>query len=66
VQIKQVLTTTSFILVLKYIKSLVFKEEQEENEPLRGEFMLVGIHALINVHEYHCIAIRMRCWLMDA
>jgi hypothetical protein len=26
----------------------------------------VGIHALINVHEYHCIAIRMRCWLMDA
>jgi hypothetical protein len=25
----------------------------------------VGIHALINVHEYHCIAIRMRCWLMD-
>ena len=26
----------------------------------------VGIHALINVHEYYCIAIRMRCWLMDA
>jgi hypothetical protein len=26
----------------------------------------VGIHALINVHEYHCIAIRMRCRLMDA
>jgi hypothetical protein len=25
----------------------------------------VGIHALINVHEYHCIAIRMRCWLVD-
>ena len=25
----------------------------------------VGMHALINVHEYHCIAIRMRCWLMD-
>ena len=25
----------------------------------------VGIHALINVHEHHCIAIRMRCWLMD-
>ena len=27
---------------------------------------IVGIHASINVHEYHCIAIRMRCWLMDA
>jgi hypothetical protein len=26
----------------------------------------VGIHALINGHEYHCVAIRMRCWLMDA
>jgi hypothetical protein len=26
---------------------------------------IVGMHALINVHEYHCIAIRMRCWLMD-
>ena len=25
----------------------------------------VGIHALINMHEYHCIAIRMRCWLLD-
>jgi hypothetical protein len=25
----------------------------------------VGIHALINVHEYHCIAIRMRYWLVD-
>jgi hypothetical protein len=25
----------------------------------------VGIHALINVHEYHCVAIRMRCWLVD-
>ena len=23
------------------------------------------MHALINVHEYHCIAIRMRCWLVD-
>ena len=23
------------------------------------------IHALINVHEYHCIVIRMRCWLLD-
>ena len=30
-----------------------------------NEFMSVGIHALINVHEYHCIAIRMRCWLVD-
>jgi hypothetical protein len=28
--------------------------------------LTVGIHALINVHEYHCIAIRMRCRLMDA
>ena len=27
--------------------------------------IFVGIHALINVHEYHCIAIRMRCWLVD-
>ena len=27
--------------------------------------VIVGIHALINVHEYHCIAIRMRCWLVD-
>ena len=27
--------------------------------------IVVGIHALINVHEYHCIAIRMRCWLVD-
>ena len=26
----------------------------------------VGIHASINVHEYHCIAIRMRCRLVDA
>jgi hypothetical protein len=26
----------------------------------------VGIHALTNGHEYHCVAIRMRCWLMDA
>ena len=28
-------------------------------------FLFVGIHALINVHEYNCIAIRMRCWLVD-
>jgi hypothetical protein len=28
--------------------------------------VLVGIHALTNGHEYHCVAIRMRCWLMDA
>ena len=27
--------------------------------------IFVGIHALINVHEYHCIVIRMRCWLLD-
>jgi hypothetical protein len=27
---------------------------------------IVGIHALINGHEYHCVVIRMRCWLMDA
>jgi hypothetical protein len=27
--------------------------------------VIVGIHALINVHEYHSIAIRMRCWLVD-
>jgi hypothetical protein len=27
--------------------------------------LIVGTHALINGHEYHCIAIRMRCWLMD-
>ena len=27
--------------------------------------VIVDIHALINVHEYHCIAIRMRCWLLD-
>jgi hypothetical protein len=30
------------------------------------QILSVGIHALINVHEYHCIAIRMRCRLMDA
>ena len=23
------------------------------------------MHALINVHEYHCIAILLRCWLVD-
>ena len=27
--------------------------------------MSVGIYALINVHEYYCIVIRMRCWLVD-
>ena len=32
---------------------------------LTGHSVSVGIHALINVHEYHCIAIRVRCWLMD-
>ena len=30
-----------------------------------NEYLNVGIHALINVHEYHCIVIRMRCWLLD-
>jgi ABC-type sulfate/molybdate transport systems ATPase subunit len=30
-----------------------------------GVIVTVGIHALINVHEYHCIAIRIRCWLVD-
>ena len=23
------------------------------------------MHALINIHEYHCIVIHIRCWLMD-
>ena len=32
---------------------------------LGGKLVNVGIHASINVHEYHCIAIRMRCWLVD-
>ena len=27
--------------------------------------IIIGIYALINVHKYHCIVIRMRCWLMD-
>jgi hypothetical protein len=33
---------------------------------LSSSNVAVGIHALINGHEYHCVAIRMRCWLMDA
>jgi hypothetical protein len=36
------------------------------NKIIIGGKLVVGIHALINVHEYHCIAIRMRCWLVDA
>jgi hypothetical protein len=40
--IKQAKTTASSILVPKYIESLAFKEEQEENEPSRGKFKLNG------------------------
>ena len=32
---------------------------------LPSMLVTVGIHASINVHEYHCIAIRMRCRLVD-
>ena len=39
--------------------------------PLRSPWLFfltkgtVGMHALINMHEYHYIIIHMRCWLMD-
>jgi hypothetical protein len=39
---KQAKATTSSILVLEYIESSASKEEQEENKPSRGEFMLDG------------------------
>jgi hypothetical protein len=39
---KQVKATASSILVLEYVEFLAFKEEQEENKPLRGKFMLNG------------------------
>ena len=29
------------------------------------QYLSVGIHASINVHEYHYIAICMCCWLVD-
>jgi hypothetical protein len=40
-------------------------ERCKKRKPILQATVSVGIHALINVHEYHCIAIRMRCWLVD-
>jgi hypothetical protein len=39
---KQAKATTSSILVPEYVESSASEEEQEENEPSRGEFMLDG------------------------
>jgi hypothetical protein len=47
-------------------KKVILLEIEDNYLQIKGyDNQTVGIHALINGHEYHCVAIRMRCWLMD-
>jgi hypothetical protein len=67
------LLTTALEHVILLGLSVVLRLRKTATEPAEFSgpntttllYAIVGIHALINVHEYHCIAIRMRCWLMD-
>jgi hypothetical protein len=61
----QVLRIAPFPIAASRLTNVPAKRKSRSTTEYSIELQIVGMHALINGHKYHCIAIRIRCWFVD-